>query len=168
MLSFALGLIIVGLGLGLCHPVTTDLVQSSAPPEQLSEVSGFSRSMYYLGTSLGTALSGAVLIVVLIATGSTLIQQSEIFSTDQKKQFVEGLESSTETVSNTKVETALEGQPRQVEQEAVSIYARARTSGLQAAAWVFGVVSLLAALLAFRLKAPTPKDEREVTYRHRS
>jgi len=34
---------------------------------------------------------------------------------------------------------------------------------MQAAAAVLGVVSLLAFLLAFRLKAATPKDEREVT-----
>lgn len=156
-LSLAPGLTLIGLGLGLCHPVTTDLVQSSAPSERVSEVSGFSRSVRYVGSSLGTALSGAVLIVVLIATGSTLIQNSEIFSTEQKKQFVAGLEDSTQTVSNTRLETAIEDQPPQVEQEAVGVYAQARTYGLQAAALVFGGVSLLAFLLTFRLKAP--KDQ---------
>jgi hypothetical protein len=146
------------LGLGLVLAIIMDFVQSSAPSEQASEVAGFSRSVGYLGSSLGTAVSGAVLIGVLIATGSALLQHSEDLSSGQKKQFVEALESSTQAASDAQVEAALKVEPPEVEQEIVSIYAQARNRGLQAAAAVLGGVSLLAFLLAFRLKATAPRD----------
>ena len=156
-------LILVGLGLGQVLAVIMDFVQSTAPPEQTSDVAGFSRSVGYLGSSLGTALAGAVLIGVLIAAGSTLLQQSEVLSTDQKDQLEEALDGSTQAVSNAQIEAELQGVRPQVEQEVVGIYAQARNYGMQATAAVLGVVSLLAFLLAFRLKPATPEDEREVT-----
>ena len=58
---------------------------------------------------------------------------------------------------------ALQGVSSQVEQEVVGIYTEARNIGMQAAAAVLGVVSLLAFLLAFRFKTPTPEDESEVS-----
>ena len=155
-------LIIVSLGLGLVLATIQDFVQSAASPEQTSEVAGFSPSVGYLGASLGTALAGAVLIGVLIYSGSTQIQQSPDLSTYQKDQLEEALECSIQAVSNTQVEAELQRVPPQVEQEIVSIYAQTRNYCMQAAAVGLGVVSLLAFLLAFRLRVATPKDEREV------
>jgi MFS family permease len=157
-LSLAPSLVFVGLGLGLVLAIIMDFVQSAAPSEQASEVAGFSRSVGYLGSSLGTALSGAVLIGVLIATGSTLIQQSEDLSNGQKRQVVDALERSTQAVSDAQLEAVLKVEPPEDEQEIVRIYAQARNRGLQSAAAVLGVVSLLAFLLAFRLKAPAQGD----------
>src|ERR687894_1041087 len=162
-LSLAPGLILVGLGLGVVLAIVQDFVQSAAPPEQTSDVSGFSRSVGYLGSALGTAVAGAVLIGVLIAVGTTQIQQSSDLSTSQKDQLDAALQGSTQTLSNTQVEAALQGVSPQVEQEVVGIYAEARNIGMQAAAAGLGVVSLLAFLLAFRLKTPRPEDESEVS-----
>lgn len=162
-LSLAPGLILVGLGLGLVLAIIQDFVQSAAPPEQTSDVAGFSRSVGYLGSALGTAVAGAVLIGVLIAVGITQIQQSPDLSTAQKDQLEAALESSTQAMSDTEVQAALQGVSPRVEQEVVGIYAEARNIGMQAAAAALGVVSLLAFLLAFRLKTPTPEDESEVS-----
>jgi hypothetical protein len=159
-LSLAPGLILVGLGLGLVLAIIQDFVQSAAPPEQTSDVAGFSRSVGYLGSALGTAVAGAVLIGVLIAVGTTQIQQSPDLSNAQRDRFETALENSTQTMSDTQVQAALQGVSPRVEQEVVGIYAEARTIGMQAAAAVLGVVSLLAFLLAFRLKTPTAEDER--------
>jgi hypothetical protein len=114
----------------------------------------------YLGSALGTAVAGAVLIGVLIAVGITQIQQSPDLSTAEKDQLETALENSTQTMSDTQVQAALQGVSPRVEQEVVGIYAEARTIGMQAAAAVRGAVSLLAFLLAFRLKTPTAEDER--------
>jgi hypothetical protein len=73
-------------------------------------------------------------------------------------QIVEALENSTQAVSDAQVEAALKVQPPKVEQEIVRIYAQARKRVLQSAAAVLGGVSLLAFLLAFRLKAPAQRD----------
>jgi hypothetical protein len=161
-LSLAPGLILTGLGLGIVLAIVQDFVQSAAPPEQTSDVSGFSRSVGFLGSALGTAVAGAVLIGVLIAVGTTQLQQSPELSDAQKDRFGAALENSTQTMSDTQVEDAIQGVSPRVEQEVVSIYAEARNIGMQAAAVVLGVVSLLAFLVAFRLKTPTtPEDESE-------
>jgi hypothetical protein len=82
----------------------------------------------------------------------------------QKDRLVAALESSTQTMSDTQVESVIQGvSPRVEQEEVVSIYAEARNIGMQAVAAGLGVVSLLACLLAFRLKTPTPKDESEVS-----
>jgi hypothetical protein len=162
-LSLAPGLILVGLGLGLVLAIIQDFVQSAAPPEQTSDVAGFSRSVGYLGSALGTAVAGAVLIGVLIAVGTTQVQQSPDLSTAQKDRLVAALESSTQALSDTQVEAALQGQSPQVQQEVAGIYTEARNTGMQAAAAALGVVSLLTFFLAFRLKTPTPEDESEVS-----
>jgi MFS family permease len=162
-LSLAPGLILVGLGLGVVLAIVQDFVQSAAPPEQTSDVSGFSRSVGYLGSALGTAVAGAVLIGVLIAVGTTQLQQSPELSNAEKERLEAALESSTQTMSDTQVEAALQGVSPRVEQEVVGIYADARNIGMQAAAAGLGVVSVLAFLLAFRLETPTPEDESEVS-----
>jgi hypothetical protein len=104
-----------------------------------------------------------VLIGVLIAVGTTQLQQSSELSETQKDRLVAALESSTQTMSNTQVEAELQGVSPRVEQEVVGIYAEARNIGMQAAAAGLGVVSLLAFLLAFRIKTPTPEDESAVS-----
>src|SRR5919112_1649504 len=162
-LSLAPGLILVGLGLGGVLAIVQDFVQSAAPPEQTSDVAGFSRSVGYLGSALGTGVAGAVLIGVLIAVGTTQIQQSSDLSTSQKDRLDAALQGSTQTLSDTQVEAALQGVSPQVEQEVVGIYAEARNIGMQAAAAALWVVSVLAFLLAFRLKTPTPEDESEAS-----
>lgn len=162
-LSLAPSLILVGLGLGLVLAILQDFVQSAAPPDLTSDVSGFSRSVGYLGSALGTSMAGALLIGVLIAVGTTQLQQSPDLSAAQKDRFEAALESSTQTLSDAQVEAALQGVSSQVEQEAVGIYAAARNIGMQAAAAGLGVVSLLAFLLSLRLKTPTPEDESEVS-----
>jgi MFS family permease len=164
-LSLAPGLILVGLGLGIVLAIVQDFVQSAAPRELTSDVAGFSRSVGFLGSALGTAVAGAVLIGVLIAVGTTQIQQSPNLSNVQKDRLETALESSTQTLSDTQVNAALKGVSPQVEQEVASIYAEARNTGMQAAAAGLGVVSLLAFVLAFRLKRPTPEDESEVSNR---
>ncbi|MBV9454529.1 MAG: hypothetical protein JOZ19_10475, partial [Rubrobacter sp.] len=162
-LSLAPGLILVGLGLGIVLAIVQDFVQSAAPPQQTSDVSGFSRSVGYLGSALGTSVAGAVLIGVLIAVGTTQLQQSPELSNAQKDRLEAALDSSTQTMSNAQVRDALQGVSPQVEQEVVGIYAEARNIGMQAAAAGLGVVSLFSFLLAFRLKTPTQEDDRGAT-----
>jgi outer membrane cobalamin receptor len=101
-----------------------------------------------------------VLIGVLINVGTAQIQQSPDLSNAEKARLETALENSTQTMSDTQVQAALQGVSPRVEQEVVGIYAEARNIGMQAAAVGLGGVALLAFLLAFRLKTPTQEDER--------
>jgi MFS family permease len=68
--AFVPGLLLIGLGLGLMLTPSVNVVQSSFPEEQQGEISGLSRSISNLGSSLGTAIAGTILVSA-VATGNT-------------------------------------------------------------------------------------------------
>jgi MFS family permease len=59
---FAPGLLLIGLGLGTMLTPSVNIVQSSFPDEQQGEISGLSRSVSNLGSCLGTAIAGTILV----------------------------------------------------------------------------------------------------------
>jgi MFS family permease len=59
---FAPGLLFVGLGLGVMLTPSVNVVQSAFPDQQQGEISGLSRSISNLGSSLGTAVAGTILV----------------------------------------------------------------------------------------------------------
>jgi MFS family permease len=62
VLTFVPGLLLMGLGLGTMLTPSVNVVQSSFPEEQQGEISGLSRSVSNLGSSLGTAIAGTILL----------------------------------------------------------------------------------------------------------
>jgi len=64
--AFAPGLLLIGLGVGVMLTPSVNVVQSSFPDELQGEISGLSRSVSNLGSSLGTAVAGTILIAELV------------------------------------------------------------------------------------------------------
>ena len=64
--AFAPGLLLIGLGVGVMLTPSVNVVQSSFPDAQQGEISGLSRSVSNLGSSLGTAVAGTILVAELI------------------------------------------------------------------------------------------------------
>ncbi len=60
--AFAPGLLLIGLGVGVMLTPSVNVVQSSFGETQQGEISGLSRSISNLGSSLGTAIAGTILI----------------------------------------------------------------------------------------------------------
>jgi MFS family permease len=65
VLTFLPGLLLIGLGTGVMMTPSVNVVQSAFPEEQQGEISGLSRSVSNLGSSLGTAIAGTVLIAAV-------------------------------------------------------------------------------------------------------
>jgi MFS family permease len=63
--AFAPGLLLIGLGVGVMLTPSVNVVQSSFPEERQGEISGLSRSVSNLGSSLGTAIAGTILVAGL-------------------------------------------------------------------------------------------------------
>jgi MFS family permease len=63
--AFAPGLFLVGFGLGGMLTPSVNIVQSSFAEEEQGEISGLSRSVSNLGSSLGTAIAGTILVAGL-------------------------------------------------------------------------------------------------------
>lgn len=69
IVSFLPGLFLMGFGLGTMLTSSVNIVQSSFPDSDQGEISGLSRSVSNLGSSLGTALAGSVLVAVALPDG---------------------------------------------------------------------------------------------------
>jgi MFS family permease len=63
------GLLLFGAGIGVMLTSSVNVVQSSFPEADQGEISGLSRSVSNLGSSLGTALVGSVLVAVKLPAG---------------------------------------------------------------------------------------------------
>jgi MFS family permease len=60
--TFVPGLFFSGIGLGVMLTPSVNVVQSSFPDDRQGEISGLSRSVSNLGSSLGTAIAGTILV----------------------------------------------------------------------------------------------------------
>jgi MFS family permease len=59
---FAPGLFLIGVGLGVMLTPSVNLVQSAFPESLQGEISGLSRSVSNLGSTLGVAIAGTILV----------------------------------------------------------------------------------------------------------
>jgi MFS family permease len=66
--AFAPGLLLIGLGLGVMLTPSVNVVQSSFSEAQQGEISGLSRSVSNLGSCLGTAIAGTILVAGITVT----------------------------------------------------------------------------------------------------
>jgi len=62
---FAPGLFLIGVGLGVMLTPSVNVVQSAFPENLQGEISGLSRSVSNLGSSIGTAIAGTILVAGL-------------------------------------------------------------------------------------------------------
>ncbi len=63
--AFAPGLLLIGLGVGVMLTPSVNVVQSAFPEDLQGEISGLSRCISNLGSSLGTAVAGTILVAGL-------------------------------------------------------------------------------------------------------
>ncbi|HEY6407872.1 MAG TPA: MFS transporter, partial [Ktedonobacteraceae bacterium] len=70
-LSSIPGLLLIGLGVGVMLTSSVNVVQSSFPDKDQGEISGLSRSVSNLGSSLGIAIAGSVLVTTLVTQDKT-------------------------------------------------------------------------------------------------
>ena len=67
--SFVPGLLLMGAGVGVMLTSSVNVVQSAFPDTDQGDISGLSRSVSNLGSSLGTALVGSVLVAAKLPEG---------------------------------------------------------------------------------------------------
>jgi MFS family permease len=66
VIRFVPGLLLAGLGVGVMLTSSVNVVQSSFPESDQGEISGLSRSVSNLGSSLGVAIAGTVIVSKLV------------------------------------------------------------------------------------------------------
>ncbi len=69
IISFVPGLLLMGIGVGVMLTSSVNVVQSSFGEPEQADISGLSRSVSNLGSSLGTSLAGSVLVGAAVPGG---------------------------------------------------------------------------------------------------
>ena len=149
--DLALGLAVVGVGIGLVVGQLPNLILSGVDAEEASEASGLQGTAQNLGMALGTAVVGTVILSVSVASIGSQVDESTILTPEIKTEIKVALERDLNTAGTEDLEGALEAAPAEVQDEAGRIFTEGALKGFQAAIFAGAIVALLGAFLTFRL-----------------
>ena len=141
-------LLLVGLGLGALASQLGAVTVSAVPDEQSSEVGGLQNTVTNLGASLGTALTGSILIAVLTASFLTHVEANGSIPESVKSKAKTELSAGIPFMSDKQLEAAAKkaGASTEVTEAALDANAHARLDGLRAG---LTVLILIAAVSMF-------------------
>ena len=145
--------LLMGAGMGAMASQLGNVLVSAVPVERSSEVGGLQYTAQNLGSSLGTALVGAVVIAALGGLLLQGVQESDVLRTEAASQATVQISSGVQFVSDAQLEDALaETALTPAEQaEIVDINASARLQALRRGMAVVAFFVLVALLFSTRL-----------------
>lgn len=151
-------MILAGLGIGALASQLGSVTVSSVPDERSDEVGGIQNSVMFLGSSIGTALAGAVLISALTASFLTGIQNDPAVPADLATRAEAELTGGVPFVSDDDLTAALAdaGVPEDEADAVVADNAAARIDGLRSALALLALIALLALFAARGIPARQP------------
>jgi Na+/melibiose symporter-like transporter len=142
--QFAGAMAVLGLGMGLLASQLGNVVQSSAGETERSEVGGLQFTAQNLGSALGTALIGSLLIGALAHAFTTQIDNNPALSQETRQQTGVALEAGLTFVPTDQVHAAAEhaGLPPPEAEALTDSYATAQLNGLKVAILATGGITL--------------------------
>ncbi|MFH8798465.1 MFS transporter [Streptomyces sp. NPDC017936] len=135
---------VLGIGMGLLASQLGNVVQSSAGEEERSEVGGLQFTAQNLGSALGTALIGSLLIGALAHAFITRVEDDPRLSDEARQETSVALEAGVGFVPTEQVRSAAEraGLPPAEVDALTDSYASAQLTGLKAGILTAGGVTL--------------------------
>ncbi|MDD1648580.1 MAG: MFS transporter, partial [Methanomicrobiales archaeon] len=152
------GLFVFGLGMGLVVSQIVNLIMSAVAPAQTAEASGLTSTLETLGSSVGTAVIGTILVVALTSGAVNMVDQSTVFPCQIKEQISQDMVTSLEVVSTNVVSANIPGNTA-YEAEAIRIYDAARLNAFIITLIFMAFTAFVAYLLARRLPAKKAVEE---------
>ncbi|MGW5348133.1 MFS transporter [Streptomyces sp. NPDC004050] len=146
-------LLLVGLGMGALASQLGAVTVSAVPDERTAEVGGVQNAVTNLGSSIGTAVAGSILIATLTTSFLTAIEENPTVPGEVAAQAVVQLESGAPFVSDAQLQTALDeaGTSPEAAQAAMDANAEARLDGLRAALAVLAFTTVFALFFTERI-----------------
>ncbi len=153
-------LLLIGFGMGALASQLGSVTVSAVPDEQSAEVGGIQNAVTNLGSSIGTALAGSILIGVLASSFLTSVEQNPAVPAEVKSKAAVELQSGVTFLSDAQLKTALDaaGTNEQVAQAALEANADARLDGVRAALAILVFASVLAMFFTSRIPATQPRS----------
>lgn len=151
-------MLLAGLGVGALASQLGAVTVSSVPDEQSGEVGGIQNTVTNLGASIGTALSGAILIAALTSSFLTGIQNNPAVPKDVTAQAQVQLSSGAPFISDKDLKAALSkaGVTGKTADAIVTEGANARIDALRSSLSVLALLALIALFTARRIPAQQP------------
>ncbi len=152
-------MLLAGLGVGALASQLGAVTVSSVPDEQSGEVGGLQNTVTNLGASIGTALSGAVLIAALTGSFMTGVQANPAIPASVKAQAKQELSGGVPFISDADLKVALQkaGVPPTAVSAIVDVNASSRIDALRSSLSVLALLALLAIPFTRRLPARPPE-----------
>ncbi|MGQ4416348.1 MFS transporter [Streptomyces sp. SAS_269] len=147
--QFAAAMAVLGIGMGLLASQLGNVVQSSVGEEERSEVGGLQFTAQNLGSALGTALIGSMLIGALAHAFTADVENDPLLSAQTKQQTGVALEAGLTFVPTDQVRAAAQqaGMPPAEVDAITNAYASAQLDGLKAAILATGAITLASFLV---------------------
>jgi MFS family permease len=151
-------MLLCGLGIGALASQLGSITVSSVPDEQSGEVGGLQNTVTNLGISVGTALTGAIVIAALSTAFLTGVQQNSAVPARAKERATTHLASGVPFLSDDELEAALQHAhvPPKATTAVVEENEAAQLDGLRSAVSVLALLALLALVFSRRLPAEQP------------
>ena len=158
-------LLLAGLGIGTLASQLGAVTVSAVPDSQSGEVGGVQNTVTNLGASIGTALSGAILIAVLTTTFLGSVANNPAVPKELASKAQVELSSGIPFVSDADLSAGLQKAdvPPATADAIVEENAHSRINGLRAALGVLALIALIALALTRRLPTVQPGDEQRDT-----
>jgi hypothetical protein len=155
-------LLLAGLGIGTLASQLGAVTVSAVPDSQSGEVGGVQNTVTNLGASIGTALSGAILIAVLTTTFLGSVASNPAIPKELAARAQVELSAGIPFVSDADLEASLKKAdvPPATSSAIVEENAQSRINGLRAALAVLALIALVALALTRRLPTVQPGDDR--------
>jgi EmrB/QacA subfamily drug resistance transporter len=149
--AFLIAMGVLGVGMGLIVSQLGNVVQSAVDDEDRSEAGGLQNTAAQLGSSLGTALLGAIVISGLILAFTNNVASNPKVSADVHEQVEIRVAAGASFVESAQVEAAAKeaGVPRATASELVSDYEDAQIVSLKTA-FLCAALLVLASFLVTR------------------
>jgi EmrB/QacA subfamily drug resistance transporter len=149
--AFLIAMGVLGVGMGLIVSQLGNVVQSAVGDDDRSEAGGLQNTAAQLGSSMGTALLGAIVISGLILAFTTNVASNPKVSADVHEQVEIRVAAGASFVESAQVEAAARdaGVPQATATELVSDYEDAQIAALKTA-FLCAALLVLASFLATR------------------
>jgi MFS family permease len=154
-------MLLAGLGIGALASQLGSVTVSAVPDEQSGEVGGLQNTVAFLGSSVGTALAGAVLISALTTSFFAGIQANEAIPEDLSSKAQVELAAGVPFIPDDELTRALAdaGVTGETATAIVEENEEARLAGLRASLSVLALIALIALFFANRIPARQPAAE---------
>ncbi|MGW2270859.1 MFS transporter [Streptomyces yangpuensis] len=156
-------LLLIGLGMGALASQLGAVTVSAVPQAQSAEVGGVQNAVTNLGSSIGTALAGSIMIATLTSSFLTSVTENPAVPSSVKSQATVQLASGAPFLSDAQLETALAeaGVSPEVTDAALEANEEARVDGLCAALSVLAFAALIALFFTQRIPTVQPSGKTE-------